>query len=194
MRSTVKLLPFAAVMLTGLLFATTASATPPSNYYVEYKSHEDPADEESPVIFMTRFYLEPVSTNGTSVGWEVARVEFFRIDGDGHATVRWQVNFPEVDSMDGLWWVEHEHESEPAAEEFFSAPSIAGDATRMTSSGAALAFQIEAGTLAYGQQSLYAGKVAALSYTYHEYGASDPDVDDDDEPAEVGGSSGNPQQ
>lgn len=167
------------------LATPSAQAVLPPDQVVEYHLRENPADPQSAVLVTIRLELSAVDQDASTVGWEITHAHFDQYTSLGEPVASWSIERPEVDTVDGLWWVAHEHPEEPSATDFTTAPSVSGAAPRVTGTGPDLLFSLAPGALASQYQSYYGGAVAGLTYALQEEGDEDDLADGQSEPAEV---------
>ena len=122
MRSPATLLLAACVVLAA---TNGAAATLPDDVTIEYAIHQIPTDADSEVIFVVTLYLTAQDQQGDAVGWSITRVDINQ-PGAKSTGVTWTEYDPYVDTVDGLWWVEHVDVANPALAEFLVPPLIEG--------------------------------------------------------------------
>lgn len=125
MRATVVLNSIASLLLFGV-FALPAQAE--QMYEVAYHIHDDPNDAESNVVFTTMLFLKASEFDGDSIGWQVNSIRIQHFDPNQNVDEVWSENSPDVDTADGLWWVEHNDPNNPLLEDFGEPPPVAGTA------------------------------------------------------------------
>ncbi|UCE59884.1 MAG: hypothetical protein JSU63_20870 [Phycisphaerales bacterium] len=123
MRSTRYLYIAAAILLA---VASSSSATLPDDVSVEYKIHKTPTDPDSDVLFVVTLYLSADDELTEEIGWAVTQIDVKQIGYDGAKDHTWTEYNPDVDTPDGLWWVEHADKANPVLAEFLVPPLIEG--------------------------------------------------------------------
>lgn len=100
----------------------------PADRTILYQIHETPTNPESPVVFKIELEISAVMADPEedTIGWEVTEAVFTIVDTGGD--IVWSIAEPDVDTPDGLWWVEHADVTKPVQSEFVLAPPLAGTA------------------------------------------------------------------
>ena len=179
------------VMLLALLgscmLATPTLAELPDDYTVTYSIREDPADEQSDVIFQVSVDLKADSVSESVVKWEVAEVRFVQFD-NGVECGAWTKQQPTVTSADGLWHVAHADLEEPDASEFNILPILQGTADADVS-GDDIDYELAPGAITKTEATMYAGYVAGMTYEFTKdvEPEPEPEADGEDEPQEAEG-------
>jgi len=107
--------------------SASSSAMPPDQI-VEFTIHEDPSDAESASLYAVRLYLWAAEQKGNSIGWEIDQVRIVKMIVPGQYYQAWSEELPYVETLDGLWWVEHVDPLHPGAAEFQLPPLVEGRA------------------------------------------------------------------
>lgn len=160
-----------------------ALAELPDAQSIEYRIRQNPADENSPVVFSVELYLDPVGSNGTSIGWDITQMDFTQYVG-GASVSTWRELSPAVPGNSGLWWVIHANPADPQAKEFDNPPLLRGTAEAVTVGQPDLKFFLAGGVCDSDCQQLFDGTAVALTFEFTEVGEVEPEEDGDDEPVE----------
>ncbi len=110
-----------------LLSASPALATP-ADRVVNFTRFVDPESPATGARYIFSLEITCVDNDGDWNGWQVTQIWIARMDGEV-VEAKWGEGDPEVDTLDGLWWIEHADAEEPETAEFTSPPRIAGVAT-----------------------------------------------------------------
>ncbi len=113
------------LILVGLLVGPAFGL--PANRVVHYAIRVDPTNPNSRVQYVLSVTISAQAQDGDWIGWEV---ESYRITEKallGSDTV-WAIDFPFVDTTDGLWWVEHADPDGPIRPEFVEPAGVIGTA------------------------------------------------------------------
>lgn len=118
--------------LSVMLGADTAKALPDAQT-IEYNIYETPNDPQSEVIFAVSLELEADQQilgrgRGGSVGWYVSEIRLTEPGQEGNPDVVWVEDAPMVDTLDGLWWIDHANLSVPDISDFVMRPAFEGTA------------------------------------------------------------------
>lgn len=177
-----------SAVLLGTVYAPTtgtAQAELPAGQTVEYYIHETPADPTSPVVFAVRLELTSLESDGNWVGWEVTSVEFRRPGDPGQLDIVWTKDLPELETVDGLWWVEHVDPVVPTPSEFSMPPRMLGMAIAQGPRAEELEYDFEGGQYPVPPEGSPYGDPVALTYSFTENGDPQPTEEGEDEPVEV---------
>ncbi len=178
----------------GLGIAITALAQsgradpcqPPAQWTAKYVLHETPSEPSSPVAFKIALRLAYEDTDCSAVGWRVTEIEIRQVHADLSETI-WQHANPELNTADGLWWVDHADVSAPTAAEFVLPPELAGVASAVDPEDDDLSYELAGATYTPPEPPAtppYA-ITAALDYSFTLSGAGEPLVNGTHEPADV---------
>ena len=176
-----KIIP--VLVATCCMWSSAAFALP-GKHVMTVSIREDPADEESLVVFDVEMDLVADSVTGSVVKWEIEEMRFTEYQ-NGFILHKWTVESPTVASGDGLWHVTHADTDNPVDSEFSTLPAVSGTADS-NYQGADLDFELESGSLTSTEQTMYSGNVVGMTYTFTKEGASEPVVDGEDEPEQIG--------
>lgn len=170
-----------AAVVTGSVCAT-ARADLPADQTIMYNIRETPSNAASDIIFTITLDLEADQLDGDSVGWNIGEIRFERIS-DGK---KWTEDFGGPSSYaPGLWWIDHADHDDPQLAEFADPPLLDGRADAVATSDPDLDYTLEGGVCNAACQAMYGGNVAGLDVLLWVVEETEPEVDDDDEPAEV---------
>ncbi len=118
---------FVAAGALGILASPGAVRGVTPDQIVSFIFHETPTDPNSDVIFTVELSLSAAETEGNSVGWEITQARLVEpLEGEGETV--WVDAEPNVNTADGLWWIEHSDPESPQASEFVEPPLIDGQA------------------------------------------------------------------
>ena len=163
----------------------TARADLPESQTVHYYIHEPPTDPDSAVVFAVRLDLASVDSDEGWVGWKIASAEFRQPGGPGELDAVWTKDLPEIDTIDGLWWVKHADPTAPKSSEFSMPPRLLGMASAETSWAADLVYDVEGVEYAGPPERVPYDDLVALTYSFTEDGDPAPTEEGQDEPVEV---------
>ncbi len=166
-----------------ILPSAVVTAEEPTNMNLRYSIHDDPNDPESPVVFIVELDLRAADTNGDEVGWEVKQARFKKLDGL-QVIKEWFADWPEFDTVDGLWWIEHVEAKQPELEEFTLPPLLAGTAQRKNASGPGLEFDLVGESYTPPQGGPPYPVTSSLTHFFQEVGGSTPEQSGEDTPTE----------
>ena len=121
----------------------TALAELPADVQIKYYIHDDRTDPDSPIVFKVLLDLEAKDSSGDSVGWFITQAEFRQPNSDPDPDTVWTDTTVDVDTPDGLWWVDHADTRAPDAGEFDLPPLITGIADAEASSSDDLDYEWE---------------------------------------------------
>lgn len=116
-----------SLIILGVAYVPVSAQESVPDQIISYVLHETPADPESAVVFTVELDLTAVDFDGDWVGWEVAEARFLQPLDPGGDTV-WVEQLPFVDTLDGLWWIEHADPEAPVDAEFVLPPLLEGTA------------------------------------------------------------------
>jgi len=103
------------LILVGLLVGPALGL--PADRVVHYAIRVDPTNPNSRVQYVLSATLSARERYGDWIGWEVENFTITEKAVLGKDTV-WGVDFPFVDTSDGLWWVRHADPANPVRSEF----------------------------------------------------------------------------
>lgn len=179
---------FAGICVVLFVSPSRATATPPENHVVVFSMHEDPQDPESDVVFRVTLALDRASYNSTSIGWEVAEAQFETVVG---TPILWAVDYPELDTQDGLWWTDHADVDAPDITEFLVPPYMEGEAVVKGSQDPNLDYAFGGNTYVPPEAPAtppYGSNTASTSFSFFVQGESGSLAEGEDEPVETDGS------
>ena len=183
-----RFMSYIAVMLLAMSCSNLLAQDPPlpEDQRIRYAIREVPTDPSSAVIWTIDLALEAEDSDGGSVGWLIDSVTVTEVDASGEPTSMWTDVSPELDSPDGLWWVEHADPADPEPADFALPPLLGGTASVELGAQADLEYTLE------GRQYVpEAGSplselvVTGLDYVFTLVGESLPLDEGDDEPEPV---------
>lgn len=173
------------VVILAPIGVSAAHAAHPEDRVITYSIREDPQDAESDVTFLVSLKLTAVDREDSTVAWRVVYAKFEQLDEFGEPLAAWMILYPQLDTSDGYWWVEHEEYLEPVPEEFHSVPTLEGSAPALDEEDPDLDFFVETGSCTGGCTSMYGGQVTALNHAFVVAGEPEPIEEGDDEPSEI---------
>ncbi len=109
--------------ITGLVL-TTAAAALPADRTIYIAIHQNPANPHSRVQYVLAQMITAVEQDGDWIGWEIENYKITEKALLGADTV-WDVDYPDVGTTDGLWWVEHYDPDNPVPADFAEAAPVA---------------------------------------------------------------------
>ena len=184
---------FGTVSLIVASMLTTPASLPgrvsvlPDDEVVVYHIRETPYDPESNVTFTVQLELAAVDSTSEFVCWSVERIVIKQYADSGSMIGEWAETLVDVDSPDGLWWVEHADTSDPQMSEFAVAPPVAGRATALDETEPDLDYSIEGAE--YVESASQAASpytiTARLTYLLWKLGAAQPEEEEEEEIVEV---------
>ena len=129
------------------LFLLCAIALPsaalglPADQVRHFAIRVDPADPTSAVQYVLTLTLSAAEQDGDWIGWEIENYQITeRVTlGPDHV---WDVDFPDVGTTDGLWWIEHADPDNPIPPEFTEPAPVADTAIANDPADPDLAFVI----------------------------------------------------
>ncbi len=173
------------VTLVSCMLATPGLAEMPDDYTMTFSIREDPADEQSDVIFQVSLDLKADSVAEGVIKWEVVEARFVQFD-NGIACGAWTKQQPTVTSNDGLWHVAHDDPEDPDATEFNILPILQGTADADVS-GDDLDYELATGAITKSEAAMYGGYVAGMTYSFQRETEPEPEDEGEDEPQEAEG-------
>jgi len=129
--------------LTVLLALCGAVDARPPDHAITFKLHETVGDTTSTIDFTVTMGLMKDTVDGNDIGWDVIVVTFREMDDEGNVVTTWTKNNPDVDTTDGLWWIEHANPASPVNSEFLVPPLISGTAPSPNPNVISLEFEFE---------------------------------------------------
>ena len=90
--------------------------------------HQNPANPNSRVQYYFAIAIHAEDQDGDDIGWAVTNFKIVEKALLGSDTI-WDVDDPDVDTADGLWWVTHTDPDNPVRAEFIQPPPIADTAS-----------------------------------------------------------------
>jgi hypothetical protein len=169
-------------ILVTFVGVSAARADLPADRTIELQIREDPTDNESPVTFLVTVDITAIDSEDNMVAWEIKGAHFIDRQCEQRPCDKWTGPDPIVDTIDGLWWVEHVDPQSPQTEEFDSMPLIMGTAGAQ-GSYADLNYEVQGRS--YSGAPSYGGKVTSLTYELVKKGMDEPEEEGDDEPTEL---------
>lgn len=178
-----------AVVFSGAIYGRAAPEDPALPLFpdvVQYNVRDDPNDPSSPVVWTVELDVRAQEADGNSVGWLIDSVRVSEIDQQGEPVSLWVDASPEVDSPDGLWWIEHSDAGNPELVQFAMPPLLTGTATVQLGGQDDLDYTLEGVPYTPVPGSpLSELLVTGLDYVFTLVGESVPLDEGDDEPVEV---------
>ena len=155
--------------------------------YVDYMVRETPTDPESNVVYIMSLGMVEEEVQSEGILWRIA--EFIIVEpGEGQESdTVWIEEDPYVDTVDGLWFVEHADTAKPEAEEFHSPPLMFGTAKADDPNDDDMEYDFSGVECAAppGEPAMYDGRVSSLTFELTLEGRAQPEAAGDDDPAEV---------
>ncbi len=166
------------------LSSAMARADLPPDQTVYYNIREVPTDPDSDVVFIVVLDLTAADSDGDWIGWEIATAEFWQPTGAKLYSI-WTDNTVDVDSPDGLWWVEHANPDKPDRSEFVLPPWLTGTATAEDPSNDDLDYDFEGVEYTPPPGGPPFEVTGALTYEFTLHQASEPLEEGDAEAVEI---------
>ncbi len=159
----------------------------PKSRTITYTIYEDPNDNESDIIYTVELDIEASDSDGDSIGWEVLETRITKRNTGSTPDEEWVESYPNVDSLDGLWWIDHVDGNAPDLSEFVIPPLIEGVATPEIPANEDLEYMLEGSV--YTPPSIPDQPpfdvTTALSYTFKKAQEQEPDAEADDVPVDT---------
>lgn len=165
--------------------ADMALADLPDDVQIKYYIHEDRTDPESPIVFKVLLLMEARDSDSASVGWLIKEAEFRQPNTDPDPDTVWIDTTVDVDTSDGLWWVDHADTLAPDAGEFDMPPLITGIADAEAVSGDDLDYKWEGVTYLAPPEGPPFEDTTAAGFRFRLLPLPDPELEGDDEPGEI---------
>ena len=179
--------------LTVLLALCGAVDARPPDHAITFKLHATVGDPTSPVDFTVTMGLMIEEHDGSSIGWDVIVVTIRQMDDEGNVITTWSKSNPDVDTTDGLWWIEHANPAAPVNSEFLVPPLISGTAPSPNPNVVSLEFEFEGNIYVEPPEGAPFDDTASLTLLLRDEGTPPPpakkDIEDEsvempDEPQE----------
>lgn len=171
-----------ATIVSGTGFSV-ATADLPGERTIKYYIRQTPSDSQSDIIWSVELDIEATDSNGESVGWRIGALHVKDHD-PSHTPLRsWTKTSPQVNTPDGLWWVDHADHMDPLASEFDVTPLLGGTAIAARQGDADLDYSFEGDN--YIEDTMYGGQVSGLTFSFLLAGEADSEEEGDDEPGEI---------
>ncbi len=171
-----------AMIVLGTGFSE-AKADLPGNRTIKYYIRQTPSDPQSDIIWSVELDLKAEDSIGESVGWQIGALHVKDHD-TSHVPLRsWTKTSPQVNTADGLWWVDHADHMDPLASEFDVTPLLEGTSIATREEDADLEYSFEGDI--YGGNPTYGDKVSGLTFSFIFPEEVDPEEEGDDEPGEI---------
>jgi hypothetical protein len=171
-----------ATIVLGTGFSA-AKADVPSNRKIKFYIRQIPSDLQSDIIWTVELDIKADDSNGESVGWQITALHVKDHDLSYFPLRSWTETSLQVNTSDGLWWVDHADHMDPLASEFDVTPLLEGTAIAAWQEDANLEYSFEGDS--YSGNPSYGGKVSGLTFSFTLVGEEDPEEEDDDEPGEI---------
>jgi len=107
---------------------------------VSYNLHETPDDPNSPILWTIDLRLAENQMDGGSIGWLITRLTIKAFNDHGTLLDTWIDASPDLNTPDGLWWIEHADPQAPEIAEFVEPPYLEGAAAALNPAHANLEF------------------------------------------------------
>ncbi len=171
-----------ATIVLGTGFSV-AKADLPGNRTIKYHIRQTPSDPQSDIIWTVELDISASDSNGESVGWQIGAMHIRDHDTSYSPLRSWIKTSPQVNTPDGLWWVDHADHMDPLASEYDVTPLLEGTAITTRQSGGDLEYSFAGDS--YGGSPSYGGKVSGLTFSFILPEKEDPEIEADDEPGEI---------
>ncbi len=159
----------------------------PESRTIIYTIYEDPDNKQSNIAYTVELDIEAADSDGDGIGWEIleARITDKNTGSNGDAV--WTDAYPDVDSIDGLWWIDHDDGSALDVSEFVIPPLIEGVATPEAPQNDYLEYQLEGGLYTPPPQpgEPHFDVTTSLSFIFKRLSEPEPDAEADDLPADT---------
>ncbi len=109
-----------------LMMYSGAMALPPDRV-VHIAIHQNPENPTSRVQYFLSYSITAVEQDGDWIGWEIENLKITEKALLGADTV-WDVDYPDVGTTDGLWWIEHDDPADPVRADFVEPAPVADTA------------------------------------------------------------------
>lgn len=162
----------------------TQATSPPQTQIVSYTVYEDPDAPNPTPIWMVALLLVEADASGNDVGWAVGEVTIYEIN-DPSADRVWVHTAPNVDTPDGLWWVNHADPANPQLQEFDLPPLVSGLAAAEDPIDPDLNYEFEGRAYVAPPGGPQFAATAAIDLRFIEYQSPWPVIDRQDEPVEI---------
>lgn len=163
-----------------VIASANVQADLPADRSVHYVVRNIPTDPSSGILFTMSLNIQAIEQVGNSVAWEITSVVFNKPAGG--VDEFWSVEFPFVNTNDGLWWVEHADPVIPVRNEFVYVPTLLGTAVPDDPNNQNLNFDIAGGIYIPPPEGSPYETTTVLSYSLTTEDSNDSG---DDEPVEV---------
>ena len=195
------LVTVALLVATNATIDTAESSIPPEqpvypvDRVITYSIHEIPTDPSSDVVFVVSLDLTAADLDGSWVGWEIESAEFRQPGIGGGADTVWTKSSPFIDTVDGLWWIEHVDPTAPEVAEFVMPPELLGTAAADDPANADLEYDLVGVvyTPPAPPETPPYENTSALAFAFTEEGQAEPIEEADEEPADTVGSNQDPE-
>ncbi len=177
-----RLMVAAMVSVFGV-FGGLVEAQLPDDRIVSLLIRETPSDPESDVEFVVEVWVAAEEVDGDEVGWRVDMVQIKRLDEEGEVADKWSEALPEVQTSDGLWWIEHADAASPETEEFVLPPLMLGTAVSEDPQNDDLVYDVLGSVYQAPPGGPMFPITASLSFTFTSDGSTLKEGEE--EPAEV---------
>lgn len=168
----------------AISLGVAAEARPP-DFVIQFNLHEEVGVPTSDKDFLVTMGLLKDEQDGDEIGWEVQVVTIRELDGNGATVNTWSTTSPDVDTADGLWWIEHADPDSPVNSEFLVPPLIDGTAPHVNPTEASMAFSFEGSVYVAPPGGAPFSDTASLTTLLHVAGDPDPTKEEEDEPVEM---------
>ena len=165
--------------------AGTALADLPDDVQIKYYIHDDRTDPNSPIVFKVLLLMEARDSSSNSVGWLIKEAEFRQPNTDPDPDTVWTDTTVDVDTPDGLWWVDHVDTLAPAPGEFDMPPLIEGIADAEAVTGDDLDYEWEGVTYLAPPEGPPFENPMAAGFRFWLLLLPYPELEGDDEPVEI---------
>lgn len=152
---------------------------------LQFNLRETPGDPTSPIDFTVTMGLMKDTVDGNDIGWRVNVVTIREVDDEGNVLTTWSQNQPFVDTVDGLWWIEHADPDDPQNSEFLIPPLISGTAPSPNPNVVSLEFEFEGAMYVAPPEGAPFPDTASLTTLLQEEGNPTPKKEEPDEPVET---------
>jgi len=150
-------------ILVGLLVGPAFGK--PADRVVQYAIHVDPTNPKSRVQYVLSLTISAREQDQGWIGWQVENYTITEKAILGRDTV-WSVDFPFVDTTDGLWWVEHIDPDNPDRSEFGMPAAVVDTAVAQDAGDPDLHFSVVGVPYASPAGLEQSGVIGAVDFTF----------------------------
>ena len=119
------------VAFAGNVAGGEGSSLLPPDRSVQVNLRQFPKDPTSAVTHKMSLVLTAFEVQGNQVAWEAKELVVRRMGAFGEIDATWSTDWPAINTLDGLWWVDHADPMSPSTDEFTNLPLMIGTATSL---------------------------------------------------------------